>query len=89
MMNIAGENRDYYKILNILCDNILNIDGRRLVVISQNEVIQISGICEESVRSIFEQLKEDDMIVFEEKYCGRYFLTDKAIKITNKRRTFC
>lgn len=73
---------EYYKVLEILCENeIINSNGEKFVPITQNEIAKTLNLHKMTVNSIFKELRNDGLITQAEHKKGIYFLSDNAVKI--------
>lgn len=81
---------DYYRVLEILCQNETTIAGKVFVPITQNEIAEQLHLHKMTINAIFRELKEDGLIIQEEGKKRTYYLTDNAKLIYKcfKRITF-
>ncbi len=77
---------NYYKVLELLYDNIMDVNKEQVSIITQIEVAEQLNLSKITVNSIFKELKEDGMLV-DRSTVGRYFLTDNAKKIVETIKT--
>lgn len=71
---------NYYKVLEILYDNIANINHEQVSIITQIEIAEQLGLSKITVNSLFKELRDDGLIV-SRNMVGRYYLSEDAIKI--------
>ena len=77
---------NYYKVLEILYDNIANINHQQVSIITQIEIAEQLGLSKITVNSLFKELREDGLIV-SRNMVGRYYLSEKAMKIVETIKT--
>ena len=77
---------NYYKVLEILYDNIENINHQQVSIITQIEIAEQLGLSKITVNSLFKELREDGLIV-SRNMVGRYYLSEKAMKIVETIKT--
>lgn len=78
MSNIEFFTNSNFKVLSYLYENK---DKENLVKITQEEIGTALNMNRTTVNYIMKKLKEKGYIVHDESKVGRYYLTDKAIKI--------
>lgn len=69
---------DYYRVLEILCQNETTIGDKTFVPITQNEIAEQLHLHKMTINAIFRELKEDGLIVQEEHKKRTYYLSDNA-----------
>ena len=75
---------NYYKVLALLFDKGVQVDGKRLVPITQSEVTKLTGINKTTVNKIFKELQHDGLITYESTRFGQYFITNRGADIVRK-----
>lgn len=76
---------NYYKVLELLYDNLTVVNGERVSVITQVEISKKMGLSTITINSIFKELKNDGLVEID-KSIGRYRLSIEAIKIVEKMK---
>ena len=71
---------NYYKVLELLYDSLVNINNERISIITQVEIAEKLSLSKITINSIFRELKSDGMVEAD-KVIGRYRLSEEAIKI--------
>ena len=71
---------NYYKVLELLYDSLVNFNNERISIITQVEIAEKLSLSKITINSIFRELKNDGMVEAD-KVIGRYRLSEEAIKI--------
>ena len=69
---------DNYKVLSLLYDNQITIDGETYCNLTQTEMSDILNITRMTLSKKLKELKNNNLIVFEKQ---KYILTNRAIQI--------
>lgn len=69
---------DNYKVLSLLYDNQITIDGETYCNLTQIEMSDILNITRMTLSKKLKELKDNNLIVFEKQ---KYILTNRAIQI--------
>ena len=77
---------NYYKVLEILYDNLVVIDGEQVSIMTQVNIAKKTGLTTVTVNSIFKELKEDGLIRQNKKLVRFYCLSEEAINIVKKMK---
>lgn len=72
---------NYCKVLLLMNENKILFNGKYLVPLTQVEISKMLNITTITTNSIFKELKNDELI---ESVNRKYFLTNKAIKLSEK-----
>lgn len=77
---------NYYKVLEILYDNLVVIDGEQVSIMTQVNIAKKTGLTTVTVNSIFKELKEDGLIRQSKKLVRFYCLSEEAVNIVKKMK---
>lgn len=69
---------DNYKVLSLLYDNQITIDGETYCNLTQTEMSDMLNITRMTLSKKLKELKDNNLIVFEKQ---KYILTNRAIQI--------
>ena len=75
---------DYYKVLALLHERSTLIENKRVALLTQNEIANLSGISTVTVSRIMKELQKDKLIEYQTNVFARYYITDKGIEIVKK-----
>ena len=70
-----------YRVLKLLSDNQVELNGVKFTAITQIEIAEHLGLSKVTVNAIMKDLQEKDLVKPFENRRGRYRLTDKATTI--------
>lgn len=76
---------NYYKVLEILYDSLVNINNEKVSIVTQVEISERLGLSKITINSIFKELREDGL-VRPDRMIGRYRLSNKAVDIVKKMK---
>ena len=76
---------NYYKVLELLYDSLVNINNERISIITQVEIAEKLSLSKITINSIFRELKSDGMVEAD-KVIGRYRLSEEAIEIVERMK---
>lgn len=72
---------NYSKVVMLICDNVVKFDNKNLMPLTQREIAKKLEITNQTVNSIFKELKEDSLI---EHLDRKYYVTNKAMILAKK-----
>ena len=70
-----------YRVLKLLSDNHVELNGVKFTALTQIEIAEFLGLSKVTVNAIMKDLQEKDLVCPFENRRGRYRLTDKATTI--------
>lgn len=73
-----------YRVLKLLNDNQVELNGVKFTVITQIEIAQELGLSKVTVNAIMKELQEKDLVYPFENRRGRYRLTDTSQSIVKE-----
>ena len=76
---------NYYKVLEILYDSLVNINNEKVSVVTQVEISERLGLSKITINSIFKELRNDGLLR-PHKVIGRYVLSEEAVNLVKKMK---
>ncbi len=80
-MSLEFFSNDRYKVLHCMAKRQIEVRGRKIVPLSQQDIADVACLSKKKVNYIISELKDNGYVLQMSPTRGKYSLTDKAIKI--------
>lgn len=75
---------DYYKVLSIIYENQITVDGETYCPLSQEKIASIAGVSRNTIGTIVKNLKQQNLIYCKENETKKYFLNQETVDVIKK-----
>ena len=83
-MNLAFFSNDRYRILLCMADRQIEVNGKTIVPLSQQDIADVVQLSKKKVNVIIGELKKNGYILQQSSTRGKYSLTEKALGVIDQ-----